>query len=324
MRADRLVAILMLLQQHRRMTAEALAQELEVSIRTIYRDMEALSAAGIPVYAERGAGGGCRLLEDYHTTLTGLTENELQSLFLLFNPEPLAALGADRPLKSALMKLFASLPASSENAASLRQQVYLDWSGWNEVEPPRAAIQTILTAVREALQIEIRYRMLNQVEITRLVSPYGLVGKAGDWFAVCAGSSNKIQAFRISELLEVRLADTHFERPPDFDLERDWKERCASVTREAFFYPVAILASPGLQVELHFRFNRNPRGILLQVSPPEVDGWVRVDLRFDSFESARECVLGLGAAARVIEPASLRVSAADYARQIFEQNSAGL
>ncbi len=133
MRADRLLSILMILQARGRVTAQQLAEELEVSVRTVYRDMDALSASGVPVYAERGPGGGCSLLDSYRTTLTGLTRDEVRALFMLSIPAPLAELGVDQELKAALLKLSAALPDSRRlDEAQVRQRIHLDSAGWSE------------------------------------------------------------------------------------------------------------------------------------------------------------------------------------------------
>jgi predicted DNA-binding transcriptional regulator YafY len=137
MRADRLVAILMLLQRHGRLTARQLASTLEVSVRTIYRDMEALSTAGIPVYAERGASGGCCLVEDYRTDLTGMTTAEAQALLLLSAPGPLDSLGIGQELRAAFRKLYAALPNGLDRVAQPSNRMLLDWSAWKEPQPAK-------------------------------------------------------------------------------------------------------------------------------------------------------------------------------------------
>lgn len=138
MRADRLLSILMLLQSRGKITAPELARELEVSVRTIYRDIEALSTAGVPVYAERGPGGGCVLVDGYRTSLTGLTRDEVKALFMLSVPASLDELGVSQELRAALRKLAASLPtAQRQDEEIVRQRIYLDWTDWPRGESPR-------------------------------------------------------------------------------------------------------------------------------------------------------------------------------------------
>ena len=147
MRADRLLSILMLLQARGKMSAQALADELEVSVRTIYRDLDALSAAGVPVYAERGPGGGCLLLDSYRTTLTGLTRDEVRALFALSIPSALSELGIDDEARTALYKLSAALPASRRpDEAGSRQRVHLDPEGWSDPKAPAPHLQRIYQA----------------------------------------------------------------------------------------------------------------------------------------------------------------------------------
>ena len=186
MRADRLLSILMILQARGRVTAQQLAEELEVSVRTVYRDMDALSAAGVPVYAERGPGGGCSLLDSYRTTLTGLTRDEVRALFMLSIPAPLAELGVGQELKAALLKLSAALPASRRyDEAHVRQRIHLDSVGWSETVEPVPHLRTVQQAVWEDRKLQLTYRLPFEAQAEWLVEPYGLVAKAGTWYLVC-------------------------------------------------------------------------------------------------------------------------------------------
>ena len=169
MRADRLLSILLLLQARGRMTAHQLAQELEVSVRTIYRDIDALSTAGVPVYAERGPGGGCELIDSYRTSLTGLNKDEVHALFMLSIPAPLDELGVSQELKTALRKLAAALPAARrQDEERVRQRITLDWTGWNQPADPVPHLQTIQQAVGEPApddrcQLKGLFRLLVQM-----------------------------------------------------------------------------------------------------------------------------------------------------------------
>ena len=191
MRSSRLVSILMLLQARPRMTARELAGELEVSLRTVYRDVEALSAAGVPVYAEQGRAGGYRLVDGYRTRLTGLTEDEALSLFMVGLPGPAAALGLGEEAASAERKLLAALgPAQRVRAGRLRDRFRLDVSAWYHPaeEPPHLA--ALAEAVLDDRVVDVVYRRWEAPrEVERRLAPYGLVLKGGTWYlaAACDG-----------------------------------------------------------------------------------------------------------------------------------------
>ncbi|MGI9061582.1 MAG: helix-turn-helix transcriptional regulator [Ktedonobacteraceae bacterium] len=226
MRADRLLALLLLLQTRGRMTAHELAEQLEVSERTIYRDMEALSVAGIPVYAERGPGGGCSLIDGYQTQLTGLTATEVRALFLLRMASPLADLGLTKALDDALLKLSASLPASQrDDAEQVRQRIHLDSAAWNANAETMCHLHTIQEAIWQERMLVLSYRESHSYCCEQLVEPYGLVSKGSAWYLVGAASGeNKV--FHVSRVATVMLTAEHFIRPASFDLPSYWSEYC--------------------------------------------------------------------------------------------------
>ena len=172
MRADRLLSILLLLQGRGRMTAEELAEELEVSVRTIYRDIDALSAAGVPVYTDRGPGGGCSLLESYRTNLTGLTQSEVQALFMLSIPSPLVDLGVSQELRMALLKLSAALPKAAQRAEErARSRIHLDSTWWFQSGEPVPHLPTIQEALWTDRKLVVRYRLPFASQVERRVDP---------------------------------------------------------------------------------------------------------------------------------------------------------
>src|SRR5579871_117459 len=182
MRADRLLSIMLLLQVHRRMTASELARRLEVSERTIHRDMEALSAAGIPVTAQRGAGGGWLLLEGYRTNLTGLTNAEIQALFLTTPARLLADLGLGRASDAASIKLLAALPAVSRRGAEYaRQRIHVDIAGWGQAEGSIPFLAALQDAIWQEYRVGIAYRRADGAAVERVVDPLGLVAKGSIW-----------------------------------------------------------------------------------------------------------------------------------------------
>jgi len=317
MRADRLLSMLMLLQIRGRLPAQALADELEVSVRTVYRDMDALSTAGVPVYAERGPGGGCALLDTYRTTLTGLTEDEVRALFMLTIPAALAQLGVGQELKAALLKLSAALPAERRrDEAWVRQRIHLDWTGW-QAEEPVPHLQAIQQAVWADHRLWLIYRRqagpaVRQFE--RLADPYGLVAKAGVWHLTCL-AGGRLRVYRVADLLDVRLTNERFRRPADFDLAAFWAEWCAETETRRWLFLATVRVSPALAVELPLHFGDRIRDQIAAASP-DAEGRLTVILPFDTFESARSRLLGFGRAVEVLTPLALRLSLADHAAQI--------
>ncbi|GCE23769.1 helix-turn-helix transcriptional regulator [Dictyobacter kobayashii] len=185
MRADRLLSLLLLLQTRGRMTAQALAEQLEVSERTIYRDIEALSYAGIPLYTERGPGGGCELLDGYQTKLTGLTAPEVRALFLVSISIPLADLGLGQALEDALLKLSAALPAHSrENATQVRQRIHMDTTRPTHSRPMASHLELIQEAIWQDYTLLLTYKGDHR----HLIDPYGLVSQRGAWYLVGASA----------------------------------------------------------------------------------------------------------------------------------------
>jgi predicted DNA-binding transcriptional regulator YafY len=321
MRADRLLSILMLLQARGRMTAGELAGELEVSERTIYRDLDALSAAGVPVYAERGPGGGCALLDSYRTTLTGLTQDEVRALFMLSIPAPLAELGVDQELKMALLKLSAALPATRRHDEErARQRIHLDSSGWFETREPVPHLQTLQRAVWEDRKLHLAYRLRFEAQAEWLVAPYGLVAKANVWHLVCARGGH-LRVYRVSQVLEAAISDESFERPADFDLAAFWQAWCAEVEEHRPYYPVVVRVAPDLVPWLPHYFGEPIREEIVraqgtEAGSPDAQGWIRVTLPFESLPEARERLLGFGGAMEIVAPVALRESVVDFARQV--------
>ncbi len=319
MRADRLISILMLLQARGRLTARQLAAELEVSERTIYRDVEALSAAGVPIYAEHGPGGGLALIDSYRTNLTGLNEGELHALFMVLSvPGPLDRLGVSQELKSALQKLSAALPeAQRASEESAHRRFYLDWSWWFHAQEPVPHLSTVRQAVWEERRLRLHYLtyLLYPTEIE--VEPYGLVAKAGLWYLV-AGIGGRPRVYRISWLLDAALLDETFDRPPGFDLSQFWQHWCEEYEAQQRGYPVTLRVSPGLLKLLPLYFGQRVMEQVSSADPPDEQGWVCIRLSFESLEAARDRVLSLGGAAEVVEPEALRLTVTDFAAQIVD------
>jgi predicted DNA-binding transcriptional regulator YafY len=318
MRADRLLSLLMLLQARGQMPAAQLAAELEVSVRTVYRDMDALSAAGVPVYATRGPGGGCALLDGYRTSLTGLTQDEVRALFVLSVPEVLDEVGMSGAQRAALRKLMAALPAAHQgDEERVRARIHLDWTGREPAASPAPHLPALQRAVWEDTCVQITFRSQvwpHALILERTVEPYGLVARAGAWHLVyCCECA--LRVLRAGQVLAVTLTGEHFTRPPNFDLAafwEGWRTREAE-NRPAFHATVRV--APALAALLPLYFGE-PLRVALAQAVPDGDGWVQVTLPFERFEDARDRLLGFGGAVEVLSPPALRLSVLDYAMQI--------
>lgn len=318
MRADRLLSLLILLQARGQMTAQELAKELEVSERTIYRDVDALSVAGIPIYGEPGPEGGFALLNSYRTNLTGLTEGEVRALFMLSIPAPLADLGVSQELRSALLKLSAALPDSHRlDEAKVRQRFHLDSTWWHQGEKQLPHLPAIHHALWQDRLIRVVYRTAVNIQLERLVAPYGLVAKAGVWYLVCA-RNEAIQVHRVSNLLDVQVSDDSFRHPADFDLAAFWDNWCREYESLQVRFAATVRVAPNFVAELPRRFGHQMHEQIAQAGPPDDKGWISLELSFASFEDARDRILGCGRGVEVLAPRALRRSVLDYAEQIID------
>jgi predicted DNA-binding transcriptional regulator YafY len=319
LRADRLLSILMLLQARGRMTARQLATELEVSLRTIYRDIDALCIAGVPIYSDRGRDGGYSLLDSYRTSLTGLNEREVRALFMLSIPSPLQALGVGAELQTALLKLAAALPdARRDDERRVRERFYLDATWWFQGEEPAPHLATVHRAVWEDRWLEVHYRLRagHVFDVERRIAAYGLVAKAGVWYVVYA-YRGRVRALRVSQLLDARILQGRFERPSGFDLKSFWGEWCAAVEHDRPLYPVRLRVAPHVASDLAWHLGQGRyQGLLATPPRPDEAAWVAVEWTFESLSEARSRLLALGGAVEVLEPLPLRKSIADYGRQI--------
>lgn len=306
MRADRLIQIVLLLQKRHRMSARELAEELAVSRRTIFRDIEGLCMIGIPIYAEQGTTGGYGLAEDYRTGLNGLTRDELGAMLAFGFPESLDDLEVGQKIKTALLKLYAV-------AAPRQRRIYLDWTPWGFGHEAVPHLQSLYRAIHEDRCIMIRYRLFGRIDIEREVEPYGLVAKAGVWYVVCAGSG-RLRHYRASDLLDVCVLDKQFVRPSDFDLESFWKTLNVELGRETVKFRTLLRVAPTMYPWLPHLLGRY---IPLLAEEADKDGWMRLELCFENFEAAREQILALGSGVEVLEPMALRLSVQDFAAQIL-------
>lgn len=315
MRADRLLSILLLLQAHGLMSARALAERLEVSERTVHRDMEALSIAGVPVYAEKGRRGGWALVDSYRTDLTGLTEAELRSLVIASAPGVLADLGLGEAAERALIKLLAGLPDARRRAAeSARGYLHVDPSGWRRADEAAPFLGTLELALRIGRQITMTYeRAYDQTVVERTANPLGLVAKGSVWY-LAATVDGKARTYRASRIRAVSILEEPVERPEGFDLATFWAETSAEFRAALPVHRIVLRVAPEAmgRVRLGWRF-----ATVESEDDPDEDGWVRCTIRADSEDIALECALTLVGQAEVIEPVVLREKALTAARTLL-------
>ena len=313
MRADRLLSILLTLQVRRRITARELARRLEVSERTIHRDMEALGMAGVPVVAERGASGGWRLLEEYRTNLTGLNEAEIQALFLTRPPRLLADLGLDKVSEAALIKLLAAVPSVSRaGAEDIRERLYVDVAGWGQPDEAVPCLPTLQLAVWNDRKLRFTYGYDAEDTVERLVDPLGLVAKGRIWYLI-AGVSGEPRTYRVSRIRTAEALDEPCDRPPDFTLAAYWEESAVQFRERLPRYPATLRVSPAVlpAIRAGGRYARIERE-----DPPDAGGWIPLAMLFEEEHNACEYVLSFGGAVEVVEPPALRALVLRAAREI--------
>ncbi|HWS73181.1 MAG TPA: WYL domain-containing protein, partial [Thermoanaerobaculia bacterium] len=208
-KADRLLSTLLLLQLHGRMTARQLAKRLEVSERTIHRDMESLGTAGVPVVAERGAGGGWELMQGYRTTLTSMSESEVKALFVGAPARLLADLKLDKASDAATLKLEALLPAIFRNDAEVaRQRIHIDVSGWSRSHEAVPHLPLLQDAVWRERKVRIEYdRGGDDCATSRLLAPLGLVAKGSVWYLVAMPDDGEPRSYRVSRVRAATILD---------------------------------------------------------------------------------------------------------------------
>jgi predicted DNA-binding transcriptional regulator YafY len=316
MRASRLVSLLLLLQTRGQLTADQLAGELEVSVRTVYRDVEALSQAGVPIYAERGPTGGIRLVEGYRTRLTGLTAHEAETLFLSGIPGPAAELGLGTVVAAARLKVLAALPPELRTRASrISQRFHLDVPGWFQAGDPPAHLEPLAAAVWDNRSVEMTYRHDEKVD-TRRIDPLGLVLKAATWYLV-GRSANAIRTFRVSRILALRDTGERFERPDDFDLGAYWSESTVAYERTLPRFKLTLRVPPGGFDRVADEISESRLRHSVRTSQP--DGSELLQLTFEWRDQAESLVFQLGPLVEVVEPPDLREILVSRARQILDQ-----
>jgi len=303
MRADRLLSILLLLRTERRVTTGELAQRLAVSPRTIHRDMDALSGAGVPVVAERGTGGGWYLLAEYRTNLTGLSATEMQTLFVGTPARLFADLGLSGAAEGARIKLRAALPqAQRSEAEEVRERIHIDVAGWRQSERALPAMPTLQAALWGDRQVAIRYRRADDSEVERTIDPLGLVAKGSLWY-LSAAVAGELRTYRVSRIVAATLLETPCERPAGFDLAAHWAASSREFLGALPQYRATVRVAPEVvrAIRSGGRFAR-----IEDEAVPDADGWITLRICFDGERTAREFALGFGTRLLVEEPSALR------------------
>jgi predicted DNA-binding transcriptional regulator YafY len=341
MRASRLLSILMLLQLRGRQTAESLAAEFEVSVRTIYRDVDELSASGVPVISDRGPGGGFVLRDGYQTKLTGLGNDEAEAMLMVGMPDAAVALGLGQAATTAGRKLLASLPdAGREGATRIGERFHLDPVDWYRDSDVVPQLPTIARAVLDGRVVTMKYESWSGLRAWR-IEPQGLVLKAGAWYLVGRGTvvgegasagSDKaskttlnaasIRTFKVANICEHTVLDESFARPPDFNLAQYWR---SSVMRfEAGLRPgrATLRASKeGLRRLAELGAFAAQAVAKAEIPHADKQGWATLQFPIENYEHAARQLIGIGAEAEVLEPIELREAICSLAARMIEMHT---
>lgn len=298
------------------MTSRSLAERLEVSERTIHRDMEALSFSGIPVVAERGSNGGWSLLGEYRTNLTGLNQAEIQSLFVTQPPKLLADLRLQKASEGALLKLLAALPAMyRQGAEQARRRIHIDTGGWARQEEAVPLLPVLQDAIWSERRLRFTYqRGPGSDDVEREVDPLGLVAKGSAWYLV-AGVGESVLTYRISRMVRAEVLDQRCAVPAGFDLAAYWEQSTTKFQSAPGNYIAKFRVEPEVFLRLRFAGRFARVGDTAETDP---DGWKRVSVGFDVAEMAVEYALSFGSKLEVIEPRSLREKVIAAAKEVLD------
>ena len=309
MRADRLLTIILLLQARGRMTGPEMSKRLEVSARTLHRDMDALSAAGVPVFALRGSRGGWQLDEDWRTQVPGLDEAELRAL-LMAQPRVLGDAALASAAERALGKLMAALPASMrDRAASIRQRLHVDTSAWRGTTDDLSMLPIVQDAVANDRKLSLHYSRTGGQPVERTVDPLGMVAKGSTWYLVAA-IGQSIRTYRVSRIESAKLLDQASERPTGFDLEDYWRRSTQEFKDGWPRFEVTLRVHPET-----LKWMMKWRAVsLLKADKPDPEGWETLRIQFEEEEQACFVVLGMGSRAEVVAPEQLRERVAEEIR----------
>jgi len=321
-RADRLVSLVLLLQARGHVTAAALARELEVSVRTVYRDLAALSAAGVPVLAESGPGGGCGLLDGYRFPLRGLRPEEAEALLILGVPSALGELGLEGAAAAAHRKIRVTAGQREPDGGGSPALVHLDMPRWFRGDEQVPHLRTLAEALRRHRRLAIAYQPADSAgrsAATRKVGPLGLVNKAGTWYLVATSSGGRVSVFRAGRIASATILDEPSDRPADFDLALFWDRWSAEFTTSRPRLPVRLRASPQALAAFGEIFGDDARPVLDAAGPPDELGWQAVTLSFEHELAAAYRLAGFGGLVEVLSPPSVRTLLVAAAQGILDR-----
>ncbi len=298
--------LLLLLQTRGGTTAPELARELEVSVRTVYRDIEALSAAGVPIYTEPGRTGGVRLIDGYRTRLTGLTTEEADAVLLTGQPAAAADLGLGTVLATAQLKVLAALPPELRGRATrIAERVHVDAPGWFHRPDETPMLAAVADALWHDRRLDIRYERKDRA-VERRLDPLGLVSKAGTWYLV-ARDGSAIRSYRVSRIAAAEQNGETFTRPVDFDLAEHWSAAADDFAR-SMLRVRARCRIAATQLRL-LRLMTEPAAVaeaMASATEPDAEGWVEVTIPSESYEVLASVILPLGEFCEVLDPPEFR------------------
>jgi predicted DNA-binding transcriptional regulator YafY len=315
MKSDRLLNALLLLQARGRLSGRELAEQLEVSERTVHRDMEALSASGVPIFALRGSQGGWQLDENWRTEVPGLSETEMRAL-LMAQPRSLGDPRLVAAAEAAYNKLIASLPKPMrQQAAVIRERLHVDPAGWHVTGEDLSMLPAVQDAVAHERRLAFEYTRSDGDRALRTVDPLGIVAKGATWYLV-ARAPNGLRTYRISRMSDVTPLGVTFKRPPGFDLAGYWKKSTAEMEQHKGRYKVTLSMTPQAARSLATWCEVSPASAIADpIADQTSDNRVTIHVQFDSKEHARFVILGFAAQARVLAPASMQ-------KQVYEDANA--
>ncbi|GLU31422.1 WYL domain-containing protein [Trinickia caryophylli] len=316
MSTSRLISTLLLLQMRGRVTARALAEEFEVSVRTVYRDIDQLSAAGIPVYADRGPGGGFTLLGGYRTDLTGMTRAEAEMLQIGGLAGAASELGLTEALRTAQLKLVAALPDAGAQGSRIGSRLHIDPVDWYRRAQPAAHLPQLAHAVFEQRRIAMQYASWKTVS-RRRCDPLGLVLKAGNWYLVAALGA-RLRIFKVAAMTALEVLDERFERPADFDLRRIWTEEVDRFERGLLKGRATLRVTRDGMAALHHLGAAAAEQAVC--GPFDGEGWSEVSVPIEDTGQAAMQLLRLGPHVRVVEPGALRAQLRQLAKRVAALN----
>lgn len=301
MKADRLISILMLLQVHKQLTANYLAKRLEVSVRTIYRDIESLSSLGIPIFTDRGTNGGIKLLGDYQNTLSGINKDELYSLFIPTGDKVLDDLGIGKLKDSTMIKLLGSSSTYQMNEIkNIQNYIFIDMYTWGEnpIKVDTAILSILQEGIWNSKVLNIVYRKINETKNV-ILNPLGLVCKRGIWYLI--GENNEIiKTYKVSNIESALLTDILFDRPKDFNLEKHWKSSTSNFKSSIPKHTFTFKVNPSIVNHIKARQFISISNIVVE------DNNIYMDINFDAIFQGIEFAFGYGKEIEIIYPIDAR------------------